>query len=249
MRHTLIYPAGTTEACRCAAERLSALGFRLTDHPEPEITHLLLDVPSFRSDGLLRNGDDPGLLLSMLPGSVTVVGGNLDQPALAGRKKLDLLQDPDYLAQNAAITAHCALTVAAPLLKTTFPDTPTLILGWGRIGKCLARLLRNLDCPVTVAARKESDRAMLSTLGYGSVDPEGLSVRLSEYRLLFNTVPAPVPDTAAAKNCFKIELASRDGLSGPDVVYARGLPGIHAPVSSGRLIADTFYRIWKEAPQ
>ncbi|MBP3925764.1 MAG: hypothetical protein J6D13_01075, partial [Clostridium sp.] len=78
MPNKLIYPAGTTPACQYAAGLLSDLGYALTDHPAPEITHLLLDVPSFRSDGLLRNGDDPEKLLSMLPENVTVIGGNLN---------------------------------------------------------------------------------------------------------------------------------------------------------------------------
>lgn len=252
MKDTLIYPAGSTEACTYAADILQKHGFSLTDHPAPEITHLLLDVPSFRSDGRLRSGGDLNHLLSMLPQNVTVAGGNLDHPDLAERRKIDLLKDPGFLAQNAAITADCALRVAAPLLKTTFRDTPTLVLGWGRIGKCLTRLLKGLDCPVTVAARKEADRVILRALGYDAVDFESLCAQLPRFRLLFNTVPASVLNELALSrctDCVKIELASRHGLDGADVVTARGLPGIHTPKSSGNLIADTFYRLWKETSQ
>ena len=152
MKDILIYPAGITEACTLAGTYLHKLGFPIADHPMPEITHLLLDVPAFRSDGMLRSGEDPKQLLSMVPRNVTVAGGNLNTSVLRDHQKLDLLQDDRYLAENAAITAECALKVAAPLLKTTFRDTPTLILGWGRIGKCLAHLLKSLHCPVTVAA-------------------------------------------------------------------------------------------------
>lgn len=247
MNTTMIYPVGITEACNYAAQTLKQMGFPLTDHPQPEITHLLLDIPSFRNDSTdatLRK------LLPMLPPGITIVGGNLDHPLLSAYQKLDLLQDADYLAQNAGITAYCALGIAATHLKTTFADSPALILGWGRIGKCLSRLLNNLDCPVTVAARKESDRAMLRALGYGSVDYVSLPQTLPRYRILFNTVPAPVlsqKDLSVCQNCIQIELASRDGLEGADVILARGLPGIYAPASSGKLIADTFYRLWKEA--
>ena len=44
----------------------------------------------------------------------------------------------------------------------------------------------------------------------------------------------------------KIDLASEKGLGGEDVIWARGLPGIHAPESSGRLIAETCLRLGME---
>ena len=249
MKNTLIYPAGSTDACQCACDAMRKLGFTLTDHPEPEITHLLLDVPSFRADGKLRNGSDIRPLLSMLPQNTVIVGGNLDHPDLSKYNKLDLLKSPFYLAQNASITADCALRVAAPLIKTTFTETPTLLLGWGRIGKVLAQLLRSIGCPVTIAARKESDRALLQALGYASADFGSVPRILSRFRLLINTVPAPILDSSAldrCKDCVMIELASNIGLDHPSVVLARGLPAVHAPESSGNLIAHSFYQLWKE---
>lgn len=249
MTRTLIYPVCSTAACNYACELLSDWGFQLTDHPAPEITHLLLDVPSFQTDTKLRNGGDPELLLSMLPPHITVAGGNLSHPLLNTYRKMDLLQDPQYLASNAAITADCALKIAAPMIQSTFADTPSLILGWGRIGKCLAQLLKGLNCPVTVAARKEEDRALLHAMGYDTTEFTGLSHRLHRYRLLFNTVPAPILNTDQmqfSKQCVKIELASVNGIIGPNITIARGLPGTYAPESSGKLIANSFYRLWRE---
>ena len=244
----LIFPAGTTAAARYAADFLSKAGIPLTDHPTPEITHLLLDVPSFGPDGLLRGGGDIQSVLECLPQDITVMGGNLDHPALAEYKTADLLADAEYVSQNAAITADCALQVAAPLLKTTFSRTPTLIIGWGRIGKCLARLLRSIGADVTVAARKETDRAMLRALGYRAADTARIG-DISRYRLIFNTAPELILDeaqTALCKNSVKIDLASKKGILGDDVVWARGLPGIYAPESSGALIAETFIKLLKE---
>lgn len=250
MLNTLIYDAGTTDACKYASRLLKQLGFPLTDHPAPEVTHLLLDCPSFRPDGRLKSGDDAEHLLSMLPQTVTVVGGNLAQPALISCKTLDFLKDPYYLAKNAAITADCALKIAAPLIKTVFADTPTLILGWGRIGKYLAHLLKALHCPVTIGARKASDLAMIQALGYDILKIQNGHHDLSHFRLLFNTIPASVLDTASfCSSCVKIELASVTGINSHDTVIARGLPGTYAPESSGRLIAETFYRLWKEQSQ
>lgn len=249
MEHILIYTAGSTKAAACAARILSTAGAELVDHPTPEVTHLLLDVPSFSADGLLRGGGCPEAVLERLPQEITVVGGNLEHPALRGYRVLDLLKDETFLAKNAAITADCALQTAAPRLKTAIFDTPTLVIGWGRIGKCLGQLLRALNCPVTVAARKDTDRAMLSALGYSCTDMAGISGILPQLKLIFNTAPGPVleeSELALCRDCVKIDLASKPGLSAPDVLWARGLPGILAPESTGSLIADTILRHLKE---
>ena len=71
----------------------------------------------------------------------------------------------------------------------------------------------------------------------------------SKYSIVFNTAPTPVideEDIGSWNHCIKIDLASRKGILGPDVIWARGLPGIHAPESSGKLIAETISRLWKE---
>ena len=249
MANKLIYPAGGTPACQYAAEILYKEGIPIVDHPTPEVTHLLLDVPSFDPEDNLRGGGDVMQLLQMLPPEIAVIGGNLQHPALEGYQVLDFLRDEPFLARNAAITAHCALKAAGERMTAIFADTPILIIGWGRIGKCLARLLRALDARVTVAARKETDRACLESLGYRTAEPSSLKNTAPSWRVVFNTAPEPVVDAktlALWKNCLKIELASRSGLEGQDVVIARGLPGRYAPESSGELIARSVIRKLKE---
>ena len=63
-------------------------------------------------------------------------------------------------------------------------------------------------------------------------------VDLTEYRVVFNTVPSMLFPVCPG-NALKIDLASRLGLGSEDVVWARGLPGKDAPESSGNLIAKT----------
>lgn len=249
LEHILIYPIGTTDACAFAGSFLEKAGYSLTDHPTPEVTHLLLDVPSFAVDGSLRGGGSLLPILERLPPGITLIGGNLKHPAITGYPVLDLLRDENYLAQNAAITAQCALRVADPLLSRVLTETPVLVIGWGRIGKCLTKLLTGMGCSVTVAARNPKDRAIISALGWKSVDIPDIPGILSDIGLIFNTAPAPVLGADILnknRNCLKIDLASSPGLSGSDVVYARGLPGQYAPESSGRLIAETILRHLRE---
>lgn len=212
--------------------------------PNEEITHLLLPVPTFNADGSIRGGGDLQSILSVLPPNITVIGGNLSHPLLDRYQTIDLLQDTVYVAENADITARCAIGLLCDLLPCTLKNLPILLIGWGRIGKCLARLLRANDAKLTVFARKEADRAILEALGYSTQDtpnPDG-------FRVVINTAPTVVLSTCP-KAIFKMELSSVLGIAGEDVLWARGLPAIHAPESSGKLIADTILRlIQKEEP-
>lgn len=200
---------------------------------------LLLPVPSFEADGTIKGG---GKLTELLTEDTVIVGGNLQRPELTGYRCIDLLQDPLYLSENAAITAHCALRVAMEHSGVILQGCPVLVAGWGRIGKCLVRLLRLLGAKVSVAARKESDRALLCALGYTAVDPKDPADALCQQRILFNTVPTMVlPRSLTSqcrKDCLMIDLASEPGIEAADVIWARGLPNKYAPESSGRLIAQ-----------
>ena len=238
--------AGTTAAARYAATALWDAGWDVTDQSEGDVEILLLDVPSFGANGFLRGGGDIQAILDKLPRDVTVCGGNLTHPALESYKKIDFLENEDYLAQNAYITAEAALDVALPYLQRTVKGCKVLILGWGRIGKCLGNLLKAMGAEVTVAARKASDRAMLKALGFGAVGFPIEAEILEASELIYNTVPYGVLDCAPVKECIKIDLASTEGIEGPDVLRARGLPSKFAPESSGKLIAETFLKHYRE---
>lgn len=245
----VIYCAGRTKASQYAAKRLISLGISVVPEPDDSVTHLLLDVPSFGESGLLRSGERLDGILAALPDSMTVCGGNLNHPLLEGYRKMDLLEDASYLAQNAYITAECALDVALPYLDITIKGCPTLIIGWGRIGKCLGQLLRSIGADVTIAARKDSDRAMIRALGMQAVDVNRMD-SMDRFRLILNTVPVLVLPKEimehCTEDCVKIDLASKTGMEDKDVIIARGLPGIHFPESSGQLIANTLLRLCKE---
>ena len=247
MADKLIFAAGATAACRFAASELKALGLSVTEAPSPDARYLLLDTPAFAAGGQLRGGGSVESLLRELPPDILICGGNLSHPALDGYETADFLKDESYLCENAYITAECALDAALPYLKRTIRHCPTLVIGWGRIGKCLSRILKALGADVTVAARNPKDRAILHALGYDTVDITELPLYLGHYQLLYNTVPSPVADIvqmgSCRSDCIKIELASTDGIAGDDVIIARGLPGLHMPESSGKLIAETFIRL------
>ncbi|MBQ8769248.1 MAG: hypothetical protein IJZ15_06365 [Oscillospiraceae bacterium] len=244
-----IYCAGNTPALAFARQNLIRQGFEITPQPAPDVTHLLLPVPSFEADGRIRGGGIPAHILADLPEKVTVVGGNIRSLSLHGYSTMDLLQDAQYVAANAAITADCAIRVARERMNGVWCKCPVLIIGWGRIGKCLADQLKALGADVTVAARKEADLSILRALGYWTENSLNLN-GLSRYRVIFNTVPSVVLTKERCKECdpecIKIELASKPGIEDSNVISALGLPAKYAPETSGKLIADTFVRLLQE---
>jgi dipicolinate synthase subunit A len=230
MKDYLFFAAGRSPATTYAIDCLQEAGYVFTQTPCSAVTHLLLPVPSLDADGRIKGGQSLNDLLAILPKGITIIGGNL--PPLENYRVIDLLKDPLYVAENASITAYCAIRHAMNKLPITLKGCPCLIIGWGRIGKCLARLLKAMDAQVTVFARKETDRAMLAALGYDATD----SLSPENYRLIFNTAPELLlPDCPG--DALKIDLASVPGITGQDVLWARGLPGKDAPESAGSLMA------------
>ena len=243
MNEFTFYCAGSSRALYYAAAFLMEEGAIFVPCPDHTVTHLLLPIPSFEADGSIKGGGDLSDILSALPKTVTVIGGNLQRPDLAEYETVDLLEDPWYLARNANITAYCALELALAKLPVTLEKCPVLVIGWGRIGKCLAKLLQGLGACVTVAARKESRRVMIEALGYKSCPIE--SIHTEQYRLIINTVPAMILPSVPGTG-LKIDLASTPGMAGRDVVQAKGLPALLAPESSGELIAQVVTHWIKE---
>lgn len=225
MEKTAFYVPFPDPAAEYARAVLQQAGCRFVSAPSPQVQCLLLPVPTPAEAASTLPS-----LLEELPGDVRIFGGKL--PPLPGCRVFDLLTEPAYTAQNAYITACCALRLILthqPVLR----DCPILIIGWGQIGKCLSRLLQALEGKVTVAARRETDRATAAALGYGFCSTEALSGQ--GYRVIVNTVPAmllPHPP----EDCLKLELASQPGLGGEDVLVGHRLPGRLAPRQSGELI-------------
>ncbi len=241
MEHCLLASAGRSPALDHCINVLMEQGFAFSPKPTKEVTHLILPIPSVDTQGHIK-GDGPlDEVLPQFSPTVTVIGGNL--PDLSPHPCIDLLKDTVYVCQNAHITAHCAVTLAADRLQSTFRSCKCLIIGWGRIGKCLAHLMKSMDAQVTVAARKLEDRGMLEALGYRSV--EIAHIKPQAYTVIYNTAPELLlPDCPG--DALKIDLASQQGITGANVLWARGLPGKMAPIAAGEQMAQRILYYIKE---
>ena len=228
----------STEAIQYAAAYLHKWGFDVTSFPDTSTTHLLLPVPTFPAAEVFLS--DTRTKLST---DLQISGGNLGD-RLSKYQVVDFLKDPYYLAENAAITARCAIEIVEKQKGASLLGCPVLIIGWGRIGKCLSYFLYSIGATVTVAARKDTDRAMIRALGFRDTSIEDVATQLKQYPVILNTVPVMVlPDMETRPDAIILELASQPGMSGANIIDARGLPNKMAPEASGKLIAETFIRL------
>ena len=223
MSRMKLYCLPGNAATALACEFLRGTSVDMGQWTDPAVTHWLAPVPT-------RIQPEP-------PDGVTLIGGNLTGAGI------DLLKDPFYLAENAAITARCAMRLIGKPLE----NLPVLVLGWGRIGKCLGKFLTEAGARVTVAARNPADVAMARALGYEGIFLHDAAPLLPRFDAVINTIPAMVLSAFEVRDdCVLLELASRPGMTGDHIIDGRGLPGKYAPEESGRLIARTILRLCEE---
>jgi dipicolinate synthase subunit A len=160
----------------------------------------------------------------------------------------------EFAIWNSIPSAEGAIQMAMEATPFTLFGSRSLVLGYGRTGKALALLLRGLFSEVTVAARKELDFARIWAAGYKHAPWHRLEHLVEESDVIFNTVPALVLTrevlSGAPKHAVIIDVASAPG--GTDFAAARelgltaklapGLPGIVAPVTAGKIIAELIVR-------
>lgn len=170
----------------------------------------------------------------------------------------DYFEREELTLKNAMITAEGAIQTAMQETPYTINGSNCLVIGYGRIGKMLSRLLAGLDARVTCSARKQSDLALIECNGLNAVKTENIVETIQSYDIIFNTVPQCVlPESVL---CFVrpdsliIDLASKPGgldltlanKFGLKVIWATALPGKTAPETSGKIIADTIFNIISE---
>lgn len=178
------------------------------------------------------------------------IGQNIKDMALRYSLEIyDFLDDEDMAILNAIPSAEGAIEVALKGMKKTLHSSNSLILGYGRIGKVLASILKGFNSNVYVVARKESDLAWIKAMGYTSLTYGELKNTISKMDVIFNTVPFLVLDEELSivdKECVLIDLASKPGGINftkaeelkLETYWALGLPGKVAPKSAAIYMAD-----------
>ena len=171
---------------------------------------------------------------------------------------IDILKREELAVLNTISTAEGTIEIIIANTNNIIHGSNVLVLGFGRIGKVLARKLAGLSAKVTCAARKDEDLAWIKAYGHKGTNINTLGENLAEYDIIINTVPHLILTEERLKyikeDCLLVDLASNPG--GIDkraakdknlkLIWALALPGKVAPVTTAEFIKDTVYNILKE---
>ncbi len=205
---------------------------------------VVLPYPATRDGVHITATHIPFSALPLREGTV-VVGGGI--PCHFHRDNIlffDLARDERFLWQNARLTAEGGLSAALHATERGLWGVRTAVLGYGRIGKQLARLLARMGAEVTVYARRAAALAEAESEGFAALPfTEPLSLTAP---LVFGTFPASVPtDIRVTKGalCYDLggglpsSLADGEGET-VTVTVLRGVPGVFSPVGA----AEVYFR-------
>ncbi|UJL47977.1 dipicolinic acid synthetase subunit A [Virgibacillus sp. NKC19-16] len=163
---------------------------------------------------------------------------------------IPLLDRDDVAIYNSIPTAEGAIMMAIEHTDYTIHASRVNVVGFGRVGNTVANKFAALGAKVSVTASSIKDLARITEMGLTAVPLSSFSAYTSECDLLINTIPAPVVKKESIQNlpphALILDLASNPG--GTDFDYAkqrgitailsRSLPGIVAPKTAGKILAD-----------
>jgi dipicolinate synthase subunit A len=202
-------------------------------------------------------------LIEMMPSEVFFVAGKIEKELRRqlddrGIKYIDLLDREEMAVLNAIPAAEGAVDLIINAIPATIHNSRILILGFGRIGKVLSKILHGFGAEVWVAARKYSDLSWIEVYGYKPVHIKDLESYVTDMDVIVNTIPLKIL-TADILNkihldCYLLDLASKPGgidfehaeKLGFKVDWALSIPGKIAPLTAAEIIKRTIDNVFQE---
>ena len=192
---------------------------------------------------------DAAALERVKPGALLVIGTStpiLDSLAREGGFRIrEYGEDDELMILRAPTVAEGAIGLTIANTEISIHNARTLVIGFGRIGFSVTRLLIGMNARVTVVARSPVQRARAWEMGARPVTLEHLAEEVASADMVFNTVPALlltrevlesmrpdvfVLDMAGAPGGTDFSAASELGIK---AILGRGL-GSRAPKTAGQ---------------
>lgn len=216
-------------------------------------------VPFIRSGMITGTYEAPDInietLFDNLPGNADFFAGNIPFEVRRyvqgkGIRAYDMMKDELVSARNALATSEGVVAEAITRSPANLTKSRCLVLGYGRCGSTLTRLLKSLLCRVLVFEKDKTRAADAFVLADGIVTETDLTDAIGNVDFIFNTVPERIlPEERlrhVRENTWILDIASAPG--GMDyrvaedlsvnAVLLPGLPGRYAPASSAEILAD-----------
>ncbi|KJS23433.1 MAG: hypothetical protein VR72_01030 [Clostridiaceae bacterium BRH_c20a] len=172
------------------------------------------------------------------------------------QKKLIEIAELDEIAiPNSIPTAEGCLQMAMEKLSITIHGSNSFVIGFGRCGRTIARMLGALGAKTTVFARKTADLARIKEMGLNAYNLDQLTGLLPQADLIINTIPiqiltenrlevtnreALIIDIASAPGGTDFQAAEKLGI---EAILAPSLPGLVAPKTAGLILAEALPKL------
>lgn len=194
-------------------------------------------------------------LFGKMPGPTEIFAGNIPDNIRGyaekqGHKVYDMMQEEQVASMNAVATAEGAVAEAITRSPVNLTKSRCLILGYGRCGSALTRLLKAFFCQVFVLEKDRMKAANASVLADGIVSLEELADAMESVDFIFNTAPVMILTEErlryVGKKAWILDIASAPGgvdyraaeTLAVNAVLLPGLPGRYSPWSSAEILAD-----------
>lgn len=222
----------------------------------------VLPYPSVKNNQIVGISQAELNGLSLLDPRNLLIGGNFSslflQTLPQGVQIVDVALSEPFLMTNALLSAECALGKAIVSFPGAIRGCKVLVLGYGRIGAELSRLLIACGADVCVFTRNPDKKPHPPCLNIQPLASNLQESAFSEFQCIFNTIPAPIISLKISRSlredCYYYELASAPGGLFEDAekllkercLLLPGLPGKYAPAQAGKLYAQEVLRRLEE---
>lgn len=158
---------------------------------------------------------------------------------------IDYGKDEGFVWKNARLTAEAALPWLYDVTSESVENKKVFVVGYGRIGRELSKILKSLGAKVCSYARRTEIKEQMMREGVSFANLESVC----DYDIVINTVPANIFTCEVIdkipKSTLLVELASFPyGFENMSRVHiASALPGKYLPTSASLVVFDTICKI------
>ncbi len=253
---------GNDKKMRACCKRLSERGY-MAENFEPTsdfdvinlYDYIVLPLPTIANAKI--NGTDKSFneFLSVIDKKQKVFCGNIDPSAF--ENFYSYYTNESFLLKNSRLTAQGVLRIISDNIEDDFRNISVAVIGYGRCGRSVCKLLKNCGMNVSSFSRREETVTLAEDEGIAAYISANLTDKISEFDIIINTVPSNILSkddiSKLNQNNLYIEIASKPygfDIKNTDVfnfryILAESLPGRFTPVSAGNNIADTVLNLIK----
>ena len=226
---------------------------------------VVLPVPVTRDGVHLNSSQSVELvdIISKVKKSSLVLGGVMNDMlaqalTIKGATVVDYFDNDSVAVANSVPTAEGAVALAIENSDVMLSGSNCLVVGCGRVGKAMSRLLKAMGAEVTVSSRRVKHKLWTVLNGCKSAETAQLADKLERFDFIFNTIEHRIFDAEnlgklrtdtvlieLASSALGVDLEAAKSLN-LNVIYAPALPGRFSPKSAAEILFSRMQAIIKE---